>query len=261
LSGSVVPNALVTEDPQSGKCRMEVRMADERRYREDEVAEIFEAASAPVPSRRDASPSEGLTLAELQAIGREVGIAPDRIADAAHALHQSPARIPRRTDFGMPISVGRTVELPRALTDREWGLLVADLRQTFNARGNESTHGATRQWTNGNLHAYVEPTPTGYRLRLGTLKGDGVALNRLGAGGIGMGLLVAMAPLLAGAGTDLAGALWMGGMGAGAFAYNALRLPRWARERDEQMDYITERVRALVGPATETAPDQAGADR
>ena len=54
-------------------------MPDERRYQEEEVAEIFEAASAPTMSRTGAPSQEGLTLAELQAIGRDVGIAPERI--------------------------------------------------------------------------------------------------------------------------------------------------------------------------------------
>ena len=65
-------------------------MTDERRYGEEEVAAIFEAASGPAASRKDsrsASDSEqGLTLSELQSIGREVGISPDRIAEAAAAL-------------------------------------------------------------------------------------------------------------------------------------------------------------------------------
>lgn len=229
-------------------------MTDERRYQEDEVAQIFEAASAPAVSRRDAGSAHGLTLAELQAIGREVGIAPERIAEAASSLERSPRHVARRTDFAMPISAGRVIDLPRRLTDREWALLVADLRETFSARGKESSHGDTRQWTNSNLHAFVEPTATGYRLRIGTLKGDARPLNRLGAFGMAMGLVTFVAPLLSGAAAaDVASALLLGGMGAGTLAYNALRLPRWAREREEQMDYIVDRARALIGagPAPE----------
>ncbi len=64
-------------------------MPDERRYQEDEVAEIFEAASVPAISRTGAPSQEGLTLTELQAIGREVGIAPERIAEAAASLVRS----------------------------------------------------------------------------------------------------------------------------------------------------------------------------
>jgi hypothetical protein len=60
-------------------------------------------------------------------------------------------------------------------------------------------------------------------------------------------MFVALVPLLRGdAVGDLAAALMLGGMGAGTFAYNALRLPRWAREREEQMEYIIERTRALI---------------
>src|SRR6185436_8172357 len=167
-------------------------MADERRYQEDEVAEIFEAASAPALSRGDAAPNQGLTLAELQAIGREVGIAPERIAEAAASLARSQPPLPRRTELGMPLSAAHVIDLPRALTDREWALVVADLRETFNARGHETSQGVTRQWANGNLHALVEPTKTGYRLRLGTVKGDALALNRMGGFGIDMGLVVGL---------------------------------------------------------------------
>src|SRR5688572_13988748 len=132
-------------------------MTNERRYQDDEVAAIFEAASAPAVSRGDTASAQGMTLAELQAIGSEVGIPPERIAEAASSLERNRPPIPRRTELGMPMSAAHVMELPRALTDREWALVVADLRETFGARGNESSHGASRQWTNGNLHAFVEP--------------------------------------------------------------------------------------------------------
>jgi hypothetical protein len=227
-------------------------MTDERRYSEDEVAAIFEAASSPPVSRGDSRSPDGLTLTELQAIGREVGIAPERIAEAAVALARNPAPMARRRDFGMPLSAAHVVEIPRPLTDREWSLVVADLRETFAARGKESSHGETREWSNGNLHAFVEPTPTGYRLRLGTLKGDAFALNRMGAFAIGMAVVAAVASLLRGDPTAaVTGMVALGGMGAGAFALNALRLPRWVRLREHQMKEIAERTSALLGQGAE----------
>src|SRR5678815_1596820 len=84
----------------AGAARRRGSMADERRYQEDEGAEIFEAASAPALARGDAAPTQGLTLAELQAIGREVGIAPERIAEAAASLARSQPPLPRRTELG-----------------------------------------------------------------------------------------------------------------------------------------------------------------
>ena len=219
-------------------------MADERRYSDDEVAAIFEAASAPVASRADGRSSQGLTLTELQSIGREVGIAPDRIAEAAGAIERTGAVIPTRRDFGIPITASHIVEIPRALTDREWSLVVADLRETFGARGKETTHGETREWSNGNLHAFVEPTRTGYRMRLGTLKGDAVALNRMGAFGVVMGAFVGVAAAMGG--DPILGGIALGGMGASAVAFNALRLPRWVRLREQQMKEIAERTRALI---------------
>jgi hypothetical protein len=225
-------------------------MPDDRRYQEDEVAEIFEAASAPGISRTGAPSQEGLTLTELQAIGREVGIAPERIAEAAASLVRSQPPPPRRTELGMPVTAGHVIDLPRMLTDREWALVVADLRETFGARGKESSQGETRQWSNSNLHVFVEPTRTGgYRLRLGSLKGDAAALNMIGAFGIVTGAIVGAAlTVKGGLVTALPGMLALGGLGASAIVANAVRLPRWARLREQQMKDVAERTRALLGP-------------
>ena len=228
-------------------------MPDERTYREDEVAEIFEKAATARqgPAAGALAPAQGLTLAELQAIGAEVGLAPERIAEAASSLELRRDAV-RRSDLGMPVSVRRSVDLPRAPTDREWEMLVAELRETFNARGRVGSRGDVREWTNGNLHAYVEPTPTGYRLRLGTTKGDAVGLNRMGAFGLVMALVWLVVLFLSGALPDAAFVpLLLAAMGGAALASNALRLPGWAQEREAQMEHVAARARELLGALPE----------
>src|SRR5690348_2471739 len=59
----------------------------DRRYNDKEMAAIFRAATEGLQSpQREVPTEEGLTLTELQAIGREVGISPDAVAQAAQAL-------------------------------------------------------------------------------------------------------------------------------------------------------------------------------
>ncbi len=233
-------------------------MYNERKYRDDEIAELFEAAAAAVrrdPGAGALAPAEGMTLAELQAIGGEVGLPPERIAEAAAALDLRRDAV-RRSDFGMPVSVGRTVDLPRPPTDHEWEVLVADLRQTFQTRGRVGA----REWNKGNLHAYVEPTATGARLRLGTTMGNAVPLNRMGALSLVMAVL-SSARLLAGG--ELPDAIMptliFTFVGGAALAMNAMRLTPWARRREEQMERVAARARALLGgqPA-ERAAGEAG---
>jgi hypothetical protein len=225
-------------------------MTDERKYREEEIRQIFElAASREHVGPPALSDEDGLTLAELQGIGREVGLDPAHVAEAATALDTRPAVLPRRTSWGLPISVGHIVGLARAPTDREWETLVAELRRTFGAQGQARSHGGLREWTNGNLHACVEPTETGYRLRLGTLKGSAMPMNAVGVAGLAMGVATLVGLLLTGGLPEgLIGPLMLGAMGGGAFAYNRFSVPRWARERERQMAYIAERAHALIGP-------------
>src|SRR5438034_10894930 len=102
-------------------------MAD-RRYNDKEMAAIFRAATeGPQSPQRDVPTEEGLTLTDLQAIGREVGISPAAVAQAAQALdiRQGAAA---RTFLALPIGVARTVNLTRRLTARAWEHVAAKLR-------------------------------------------------------------------------------------------------------------------------------------
>lgn len=223
-------------------------MTDERRYQEREIRAIFKrAASQEDLGSPGPSTGHALTLAELQEIGQGVGLAPSRIADAAAALEARREVLPRRKLLGMPVSVGRIVELQRAPTDREWELLVADCRHTFGARGKVTSYGSLREWTNGNLHVCVEPTESGHRLRLATRKGNAMEANAMGATFLTVGVFMAGLILVSKGVTDgLFFPAMFAAIGAGAFAFNALRLPRWAREREEQMEFIAGRARALI---------------
>lgn len=223
-------------------------MTEERKYSEEEVTEIFEAAAREESvGKRALASRDGLTLAELQTIGGEVGLTPARIAEEAAALDASREALVRKTYLGVPIAVGRSVDLARAPTDREWETLVAELREIFGAQGKIASHGSLREWRNGNLHASVEPTATGHRLRLGTLKGNAAVPALMGIVGIVMALLV----LAAGLGKDdvarvLPIAVFFAGMGGVALISTILSLPRWARKRDKQMAFIAVRAQALV---------------
>lgn len=233
-------------------------MTSERRYGEDEARRIFGAAAEAEDHSGPPGPAagEGLTLAELQGIGLEVGLEPEQIARAAAGLDVGRTALPRKRYLGMPVTVGHVVDLPRAPSDGEWDLLVSALRETFGARGKVTESGGIREWTNSNLHAYVEPTADGYRLRLGTLSGRGVGLNRFGAimGSFSAALLVILA--LSGRLMEAWPTVMMFGLiAAGSLLANAVTLPAWARRREEQMAEIADRAVALLSsPPPEIDP-------
>jgi hypothetical protein len=221
----------------------------ERRYSEEEVTAIFErAAEAQQTTRRQVASGEGMTLADLQEIGREVGIPPESIANAARSLDHSSSAAARKF-LGLPIGVGRMIDLERRLSEEEWERLVVDLRETFDARGRVRSEGAFREWTNGNLQALLEPTATGQRLRLRTVKGSSRSLMVGGLGVLGIAAASLVATALGG-GLGDAGSLGSVGTlavtGLGMFGFGALRLPAWARLRRQQMDGVAARLTQTV---------------
>lgn len=216
----------------------------ERRYNQEEVEAIFQrAAEAQQRTPLLRGQDDGITLGQLQEIGREVGITPEQITVAAKSIERT-GHTTKRTLLGLPIGVGRTVDLDRRLTDAEWERLVVELRDIFDAKGRLKQEGNFRQWSNGNLQALLEPMGDTHRLRLRTFKANARAYI---AGGVGI-VSVAFLMLIAGEAKNQAvemSRFWLTLlMGGGFFAIGAAMIPGWARERQRQMREIAERVAA-----------------
>lgn len=232
-------------------------MTDERTYTDEEVEAILALALTPDATERPLRTGErGLTLAALQEVGREVGVAAERISAAAHTVELRRHRAPRETSLGMPVSVGQAMTLPRPLSDTEWDAVVALLQQTFRARGLAASVGQSRAWTNGNLRVAIDTTPLGTQLGMSTRKGGARDLNRIG--------LVAFGVATAMLGTVVAGMspplveqvlLWSTTVGAAALVSNLFRLRRWARARERQMEGVARSVRAMLDA---TSPPREG---
>jgi hypothetical protein len=189
----------------------------ERRYTDDEVAEILARASEKEQAARtQLQPAEGMTLGELQKIASEAGIAPDLVAQAARSLDE-PAPPTPPAFLGLPLGAARTVRLERRMSDTEWEQLVVRLRETFNARGVIRNEGSFRSWSNGNLQCLVEPDGEGQRVRFRTVRGNARPTMIFGLGALG---------------------------GAAMFLIGAFPLPRWARLRQRQMDELAEQLTA-----------------
>lgn len=217
----------------------------DRRFSDDEVSEIFRRAAEASQDAASALPSaEGLTLAELQDIGRQAGLAPEVVADAARSLERQEPRF-RSQLMGFTVGVGRTVPLGRKVTDEEWERLVVRLRDTFDAKGTFRVDGSLRQWTNGNLQILIEPTDEGDRLRMRTVNAAArvqLSVGVLLAVGVAATTLVTLA-VDPGRLAELTSTLvLMAGGSAAMFAVGARRVHGWARTRLQQMDEIAGRL-------------------
>lgn len=217
----------------------------ERQYSDDEVAEILRRAiDASQAAASTLPPTPGLTLAQLQEIGREVGVTPEVIADAARSLARQEPRF-RQQLLGLTVGVGRTVSLDRQISDAEWERLVTVLRDTFDARGRLRVDGSLREWTNGNLQILIEPTDHGDRLRMRTVNAAARALINMS---VFLGAVSVVLTVVALA-TDPASLPERGSaivaLAGGAVTSAALGLRRirgWAATRLAQMDDVARRL-------------------
>lgn len=225
-------------------------MRDERRYSDEEVAKILdEATRARGETGSSLSSLEGFTLEELKAIGGEAGIDPRMIERAARELDRPLPEVSADVRLlGARVGVGRSVQLPRRLTDEEWNRLVVDLRETFDAKGKIETDGAFRQWRNGQLQALLEPTAEGERLRLKTVKSQGRMFLSFGAVMLVVLTLRALVAILFGDGLSAdSDFLTLAVLGGGMMASQYLLLPPWARKRALQMEGVARRLIESVG--------------
>ena len=219
----------------------------ERRFSDAEVAQIFERATSghAVEATRAA---EGMTLAELQSIGREVGIPAEQITRAALSLSPGDAK-PTQRFLGLTTGVGHTVQLARKITDEEWERFIVAVRETFNARGTMTSQGSLKQWSNGNLQVLLEPTDAGHRVRFRTVKGNAPGMLSAGLLASAVSVIGETTAVLTGVAHDVglvASFGVLGAIGIGAVATTALGLPRWVSARKAQMEELGARVSAMA---------------
>ena len=219
----------------------------ERRFSDAEVARIFERATSGHALQANRA-AEGMTLAELLSIGEEVGIPAEQITRAAASLSRGEAK-PTHRFLGMTTGVGHTVHLARRLTDEEWERFIAEVRETFDARGALTGQGSLRQWSNGNLQVLLEPTEAGHRVRFRTVKGTAPVTFGGGLVLTAVGVIGEMTAVLTGVAHDVglvASFGVLGAIGIGAAAATALGLSRWVSARRAQMEELGARVSAMA---------------
>jgi hypothetical protein len=226
-------------------------VTEERRYQDHEVRQILDLAIGQDDASAPSLPAgSGLTLRELHEVGREVGLPANRITEAVAAFEGKGELLPRTTAFGLPTSVGSVVALPRNPTDLEWERLIAELRTTFGVKGEVSVHGSLREWSHGTLHAFVEPTETGFRLRLTDSRAAGFGVGVF-AGGFLLAFSLLIFLVLLGKddpGSRLFVPLFFAGGGTGIVALSTMALPGWAREQERRMEHICRFSVSLLAP-------------
>ena len=222
-------------------------MSKERRFKDHEIRQILDLAIGQEDGPAQSLPAvDGLTLLELQEVGREVGLLPDRITQAVAAFEGRGESVPRDTTLGLPSAVGRVVPLPRSPSDREWELLIAELRTTFGGRGEVTSHGGLREWSHGKVQAFLEPTETGHRLRLAD---SNAAVVGIVAGGFLLAFALMILVVLLGKdepGFRFAVPALFSLLGGSLAAGSALSLPKWAREQERRMEHISSYAVSLL---------------
>jgi len=221
-------------------------MSNLRRYGEQEIAEILRRATEADEAAPPPAAGTGLTLAQIQEVGGEVGIAPARIERAARSLDLPKASPPARF-LGAPRSVARMVPLDRPLSDDEWMRLVVILRETFGAKGTVESIGPLRTWYNGNLQVHVEPWEGGHRVRMSTFKGNVTELTIMGSLFLFMAILTGLLIYFKkGMDVGLIMSAMFGALGLSVIGSTRLALPFWADRRSAQMEEIAERIPRLL---------------
>ena len=134
-----------------------------RQFTREEAHAVFARAARRQEAVREADEraGAGLTLAELQAVGAEVGIDPAHVEAAAQSLARGEPE-PAGTFLGVPERVRAVRTLPSPLGDAAWAALVDALRLSLGHAGTVEQLGARRTWsmhdavTSGDLSVRVE---------------------------------------------------------------------------------------------------------
>jgi serine/threonine protein kinase len=234
-----------------------------RKYSDTEVQAIVREASEQEAA--DAGTEQGLTIGTVEQIAAQVGITPERVRAAARAIERRPEPSPGSWIAGAPTSLRFERVIDGEVSDREYALMVDDIRTTLGEVGNVSTLGQTLAWSTSpsaqgvGRKVQVIVTPRGGRTRivveehLGQLAGGlfGGIMGGVGGGGGGAALGIGMGALQA----PVAALVTTGLIVLGSYGLARTIYRRTARQRERQLRELVERL------ATQVAQTIGGAAR
>lgn len=227
-------------------------MEPAHRFSEPEIQEVFARAAAAQERADRESADLGLSMEELQSVGAEAGLDPALVAAAARAVASGEPDDGREALLGLPVGVRRAASLDVPPSDDLWAFLVADLQDTFSARGKTERIGESRIWRNGNLRATLSPSGDGARLRLQSNRREDTQRLLLASA-----INAAVAVFVATTQSDGSATMVLTLVAAGLALMAVIRQFAWTRTREDQMEAVIARAQRSAGtfaPATEAQP-------
>lgn len=181
----------------------------------DDVNEILRRAADLQARTRGTEGLTGLTQADLESLGQEIGIEPAFVAEALRQRARATPPAPASGGvFGGPGRIRSERVVPAPLTDAFWTEIVNEMRAVTGETGDTATVGASREWRHqlamgGTTRTLLSatPAPGGTRVVVerhtahhgGTffavplllvLLGTMLASMRAGLAGLGIGLVL-----------------------------------------------------------------------
>ena len=231
------------------------------RFSEEEARRIFARAAERQQASEPAS--EGLSLDELQEVGRAAGLDPAHVAAAVAEVRGARPAAPPATFLGVGVEVRASRVLSGPVTDEAWEQMVARLRRTFGSKGTPTDVGRVREWTSGpnsTLLVTVEPgDPAGGAVvTMQTSKKSASSQYRVIFGVFGaMAVFFALLGTLQGGAGEPAFWTFIGALVAAAVGVPLIGrqgYARWAERRQGQFDALLDQFELIVRDAAPPTP-------
>jgi len=215
-----------------------------RQYSPEEVSAILKEAAEETRNRPGGGRGDGLTLAELQAIGADSDIDAAAIRRAASRIDARTLEPVKRRLLGINIGASHAVRLQRPMTETEFAALVADCRRTFDARGKVFEQKNYREWRNGNLRVWAEQDPHSGTSLLSMQSTQGMMRSMIGGGGMLMflALISAIGGIFETDGGALAVGMTLAFVSLAMIGTAAVATRSWSSTREAQMHELGERA-------------------
>ena len=226
---------------------------DDRKYTDQEVAEILrEALEGELAQGLTLSP--GTSLAELKAIGSEVGIDPDRIERAARSLAlRAPSEVSPL--LGAATAVDYEARIPGVIPPEATPEVLSVIRRITGMPGEVSEIRGTMEWrANGDMGSRwvtVSPAAGHTTVRASARLGQGAALSFIPTGIAALASVIPVLNALSADGDPMSFVLIpvVGGI------YLATRSlwSRFARKEADRLQQVVAEVSRLAAPADGTS--------